>query len=103
MKKELFPHTEREDILRANSRREEVRQKLKSDAEQAREDLSPRNQVNRLVTRSKERLDNAAVKAGKTVRRAAPAIGLASVGTLLFLGRKPISRWISHLRKDKER
>ena len=102
MTKRLYPHTDRNDIIDADRKRSRARAKLKRDAAMARTELSPAHQVKRLKTQVKDRLNDGTDAAVKTVRRAAPLIGLASLGALLFAGRRPISKWISRLRTGRK-
>lgn len=102
MSKRLHPHIDRADIVAADRKRRDTRDRLKRDAAIARTELSPGYQINRLKTQAKNSARNAFDGAGKTVRRAAPFIGLAGLAALLFAGRKPIAGWISRVRTVKK-
>ena len=93
--------TDRESVILSNAERRNLRRKLKGSIDVAQEVLNPRNQVRKLVALKKSQAKNAANETIQIVKKKAPLIGILGAATLLVAARRPISRWISSLRKSK--
>ena len=93
--------TDRESVILSNAERRNLRRKLKGSIDVAQEVLNPRNQVRKLVALKKSQAKNAANETIQVVKKKAPLIGILGAATLLVAARRPISRWISSLRKSK--
>ena len=93
--------TDRESVILSNAERRNLRRKLKGSIDVAQEVLNPRNQVRKLVALKKSQAKNAANETIQIVKKKAPLIGILGAATLLVAARRPISRWISNLRKSK--
>ena len=93
--------TDRESVILSNAERRNLRRKLKGSIDVAQEVLNPRNQVRKLVALKKSQAKKAADEAIQVVKDKAPFIGIVGAATLLVAARRPISRWISNLRKSK--
>jgi len=93
--------TDRESVILSNAERRNLRRKLKGSIDVAQEVLNPRNQVRKLVALKKSQAKNAANETIQVVKNKAPLIGILGAATLLVAARRPISRWISSLRKSK--
>ncbi|WP_395635774.1 hypothetical protein [Sphingorhabdus sp.] len=85
----------------SHAERRNLRRKLKGSIDVAQEVLNPRNQVRKLVALKKSQAKNAANETIQVVKKKAPLIGIVGAATLLVAARRPISRWISNLRKSK--
>jgi len=93
--------TDRESVILSNAERRNLRRKLKGSIDVAQDVLNPRNQVRKLVALKKSQAKKAANETIQVVTNNAHFIGLVGAGTLLAAARRPISRWISRLRKGK--
>ena len=93
--------TDRESVILSNAERRNLRRKLKGSIDVAQEVLNPRNQVRKLVALKKSQAKKAAGETVQVVKNKAPLIGILGAATLLVAARRPISRWISSLRKSK--
>lgn len=93
--------TERKSVILSDAERRNIRRKLRGSVEVARDVLDPRNQLKRFFGRNKAEAKRVAGEAAHIARKNAPVIGAVGLGALLFLGRKPISKWISQLRSRK--
>jgi len=93
--------TDRESVILSNAERRNLRRKLKGSIDVAQDVLNPRNQVRKLVALKKSQAKKAANETIQVVTNNAPFIGLVGAATLLVAARRPISLWISHLRKSK--
>ena len=93
--------TGRESVILSNAERRNLRRKLKGSIDVAQEVLNPRNQVRKLVALKKSQAKKAADETIQAVKNKAPLIGIVGAATLLVAARRPISRWISNLRKSK--
>jgi hypothetical protein len=93
--------TDRESVILSNAERRNLRRKLKGSIDVAQDILNPRNQVRKLVALKKSQAKKAAGEAVQVVKDNAPLIGILGAATLLVAARRPISRWISSLRKSK--
>ena len=93
--------TDRKNVILSDAERRNLRRKLKGTAEVARDVLNPRNQLRRFVERNVAEAKDAAGDAAKVAKDNAPVIGAIGFGALLFIARRPISSWISKLRKSK--
>jgi hypothetical protein len=93
--------TDRESVILSNAERRYLRRKLKGSLAVTRDILNPRNQLSRFVerqtTRAKQRVDGTV----KVAKSKAPIIAVIGVSVLAIAARRPISRWISSLRKSK--
>ena len=92
--------TDRESVILSNAERRYLRRKFNDSLAVTRDILNLRNQLARFVER---KTTHAKQVAGETVQAAkhnAPVLGIVGVGVLLFAARRPISRWISSLRKS---
>ena len=93
--------TDRESVILSNAERRNLRRKLKGSINVALDVLNPRNQVRKLVALKKSQAKKAADETIQVVKDNAPLIGIVGAATLLLATRRPISRWISSLRKSK--
>ena len=93
--------TDRESVILSHAERRNLRRKLKGSIDVAQDILNPRNQVRKLVALKKSQAKKAAGEAVQVVKDKAPLIGIVGAATLLVAARRPISRWISSLRKSK--
>ena len=93
--------TDRESVILSNAERRNLRRKLKGSIDVAQEVLNPRNQVRKLVALKKSQAKKAADETVQVVKSKAPLIGILGAATLLVAARRPISHWISSLRKSK--
>jgi hypothetical protein len=93
--------TERKSVILSDAERRNLRRKLKGSMEVAQDVLNPRNQLKRFVSRNTAEAKRVAADAAQVAKEKAPAIGLVGIGALLFAARRPISNWISKVRKSK--
>ena len=93
--------TERISVILSDAERRNLRRKLKGSIDVAQDVLNPRNQLKRFVDRNTSEAKRVAGEAAKVAKDNAPAIGLLSLGALIFAARRPISSWISKVRKSK--
>ena len=93
--------TDRESVILSNAERRYLRRKFNDRLAVTREILNPRNQLARLVERKTTQAKQVAGETVQILKHNAPVIGIVGVGALLFAARRPISRWISSLRKSK--
>lgn len=93
--------TERESVILSNAERRNLRRKLKGSVEVAQDVLNPRNQLRRFIERNTAKAKGVAGDAAQVAKKNAPVIGVVGLGALLFAVRRPISSWISRLRKSK--
>lgn len=93
--------TDRESVILSHAERRNLRRKLKGSIDVAQDVLNPRNQVRKLVALKKSQAKKAAGDTVQVVKDNAPLIGIFGAATLLVAARRPISRWISSLRKSK--
>ena len=93
--------TDRKSVILSNAERRNLRRKLKGSVEVAQEVLNPRNQLRRFVERNTAKAKGVAGDAAQTAKKNAPLIGAVGLGAILFAARRPISNWISRLRKSK--
>ena len=88
-------------ITENDGRRQEARARLFGDVSIARDVLNPSNQFRRWKDRNKAEAQRVAGEVAQTAKNNAPLIGAVGIGALLFAARRPISNWISQLRKAK--
>jgi hypothetical protein len=93
--------TDRESVILSHAERRNLRRKLKGSIAVAQDILNPRNQVRKLVALKKSQAKKTADETIQVVKKKAPLIGILGAATLLVAARRPISRWISSLRKSK--
>ena len=93
--------TDRESVILSNAERRNLRRKLLGTVEVAREILTPRNQLRRFFDRKTADATRVAGDAVHVAKKNAPLIGAVGLGALIFAARRPISNWISRLRKSK--
>jgi hypothetical protein len=93
--------TERKSVILSDAERRNLRRKLKGSVDVAQDVLNPRNQLKRLADRSKAGAKQVASDTAKVAKKNAPLIGAVGLGALLFAARRPISSWISKLRKSR--
>lgn len=93
--------TDRESVILSNAERRNLRRKLKGSIDVAQNVLNPRNQLHKLIALKKSQAKKAADDTVQVVKNNAPLIGILGAGAFLFAARRPISRWISSLRKSK--
>jgi hypothetical protein len=93
--------SDRESVILSHAERRNLRRKLKGSIDVAQDVLNPRNQVRKLVALKKSQAKKAAGDTVQVVKDNAPLIGIVGAATLLVAARRPISRWISSLRKSK--
>jgi hypothetical protein len=91
----------RDDIIATHRERLRARYVVKSDFHDSRIELNPRTQLSRFATRQKQAAIATSDVAGDIIRKNAGLIGAVGVGALLFLGRRPISNWLSRMKKLK--
>ncbi len=92
---------ERKSVILSDAERRNIRRKLRRSVEVAQDVLNPRNQLKRFVGRNKAEATRVAGEAAQMARKSAPIIGAVGLGALLFMGRRPISKWISQLRNRR--
>ena len=93
--------TDRESVILSNAERRHLRRKFRGTVEVAREVLAPQNQLRRFFMRKTDDATRVAGKAVYLTKKNAPLIGVVGLGALIFAARRPISDWISRLRKSK--
>ena len=93
--------TDRESVILSNAERRYLRRKFNDSLAVTRDILNPRNQLARLVERKSTQAKKVAGETIKIAKHNAPVIGIVGAGALLFAARRPISRWITNLRKSK--
>ena len=93
--------SDRESVILSDAERRNLRRKLKGSVDVAQDILNPRNQIRKLVALKKSQAKKAAGETVQVVKNKAPLIGIVGAATLLVAARRPISRWISSLRKSK--
>jgi hypothetical protein len=93
--------TERKSVILSDAERRNLRRKLKGSVEVAQDVLNPRNQLKRFVDRNTAEVKRVAGDAAQVAKKNAPMIGVVGLGALLFAARRPISNWISKVRKSK--
>ena len=93
--------TDRESVILSNAERRSLRRQFNDSLAMTRDILNPRNQLARLVERKSTQAKKVAGETIKIAKHNAPVIGIVGAGALLFAARRPISRWISNLRKSK--
>ena len=89
--------TERGVVIVDASLRKHVRKKLRADLVEARVALTPQILWQKMLARNKAKAKNIVVDAGIAARDNAPVVGVIGLGVLLFVARRPISKWISQL------
>lgn len=90
--------TERKSVILSDAERRNLRRKLKGSVEVAQHVLNPKTQLRRFVAKSKTEAKQVAEDVAEVAKQNAPVIGAVGVGTLLFLGRGPISRLFSKIK-----
>ena len=93
--------SDRESVILSDAERRNLRRKLKGSVDVAQDILNPRNQIRKLVALKKSQAKKAAGETVQVVKNKAPLIGIVGAATLLVAARRPISRWISSVRKSK--
>lgn len=93
--------TDRESVILSNAERKHLRRKFRGTVEAAREVLAPRNQLNKFLARKTTEATRVAGDAVDIAKKNAPLIGAIGLGALIYTARRPISDWISRLRKSK--
>ncbi len=93
--------TDRESVLLSNAERLHLRRKFRGSVEAAREVLAPRNQLKKFFGRKTAEAARVAGDAVHIAKKNAPLIGAIGLGALIYAARRPISDWISRLRKSK--
>jgi hypothetical protein len=94
--------TERKSVILSDAERRNIRRKLRESAEVAQHVLNPSYQLKRLVGRNKAAAKRVADKAADIGLKNAPVIGAVGLGALLLIARRPISKWISRMKKPKQ-
>lgn len=92
---------DRESVIFSNAERRNIRRKLKGSLNVARDVLNPRNQLNRLVSKTAAQVKQVADETVQTAKKNAPVIGVFGLSAVLFAARGAISRWISCRRNSK--
>jgi hypothetical protein len=92
---------DRESVILSNAERRNLRRKMRGTVQAAREILAPRNQLRRFIDRKTNDATRAAGEVVHVAKKNAPLIGAVGLGALLFAARRPISNWISKVRKSK--
>ncbi|MGB5077344.1 MAG: hypothetical protein WBO17_07690 [Sphingorhabdus sp.] len=91
--------TDRNEVLKDAALRNVARTRLVSHFATAKVSLSPRNQLNHFLDRN-QKIAKTVIKEAKIVaRKSAPVVGTIGIGVLLFAARRPISKWISGLKR----
>lgn len=96
---------ERRNVILSDAERRNLRRKLRGSVEVAQEVLNPKTQIKRLVDKNKIKAKKIASNTGELAKKNAPLLGAVGIGALVFAARRPISKWISKLRRsnaDKE-
>lgn len=93
--------TDRESVILSNAERRYLRRKLKGSLFVTREILDPRNQLRRLAKRKAIQAKHVAADTVQIAKNHAPTLGMAGIGALLLVARRPLSRWILQLRTRK--
>lgn len=93
--------TDRESVILSNAERKYLRRKFRGTVAAAREVLAPRNQLNKFFARKTDKATRAASDAVHIAQKNAPLISVIGLGALIYVARRPISDWISRLRKSK--
>lgn len=93
--------TDRESVILSNAERRHLRRKFRGSIQAAREVLAPRNQLNKFFARKTGEAARVAGGAVHIAKKNAPLIGAIGLGALIYAARRPISDWISRLRKSK--
>ena len=93
--------TDRESVILSNAERRNLRRKLKGSVGVAQDILNPRNQLKRFVERNTLKAKDVASDAAQAARKNAPLIGAIGLSAFFFAARRPISNWISKVRKSK--
>ncbi len=94
--------TERKSVILSDAERRNIRRKLRGSVDVAKDVLNPRNQLKRFVDRNTIAAKRVADETADIARKNAPVIGAVGLGALLLIGRRPISKWISRMKKPKE-
>ena len=90
--------TDRTSVILSNAERRNLRRKLKGSVLMAQHALNPKTQLRRIVAMTKAEAMQTVDDVAQVAKKNAPIIGVAGVGALLFLARRPISELISKLR-----
>lgn len=93
--------TDRRSVILSDAERRNLRRKLKGSVEVAQDVLNPRNQLKRFVDRNTAKAKEIAGDAAEAAKKNASWIGVLGLGAILVAARRPISNWISTLRKSK--
>ena len=93
--------TDRDSVILSNAERRYLRRKFNDSLAVTRDILNPRNQLARFVERKTTQAKQVAGETVQAAKQNAPVLGIVGVGVLLFAAHRPISRWISSLRKSK--
>jgi hypothetical protein len=91
--------TDRNIVLDDATKRTDARSRLSANFAAAKTSLSPRNQLSRLAERNKTKAKDVLEEAATVARKGAPVVGAIGLGVLLFAVRRPISKWISRLKR----
>ena len=94
--------TERRNVILSDAERRNLRRKLRGSVEITQNVLNPKTQLKRLVNKNTAKVKKAASDASDLARKNAPFLGIVGIGALIFAARRPISKWISGLRQDKD-
>lgn len=93
--------TDRKSVILSDAERRNLRRKLRGSVEVAQDVLHPRNQIRRFLQKKKTQAVKVSEDASQLARKNAPLIGAVGLGAILFAARRPISNWLSKLRKSK--
>jgi len=93
--------TDRKSVILSDAERRNLRRKLRGSVEVAHDVLHPRNQIRRFLQKKKTQAVKVSENASQLARKNAPLIGAVGLGAILFAARRPISNWLSKLRKSK--
>jgi hypothetical protein len=93
--------TDRKSVILSDAERRNLRRKLRESVEVAQDVLHPRNQIRRFLQKKKTQAVKVSEDASQLARKNAPLIGAVGLGAILFAARRPISNWLSKLRKSK--
>ncbi len=89
---------DRDDILSQDQLRNAARAKLRSDIENAKQNLSPKSFATRWKNKQKANVDEAKAKAGHLIQKNAVSIAAMGIAALLFAARQPILKAVKKRR-----
>jgi hypothetical protein len=88
---------DRNIVIEQDRTRKALREMVRADVEQARNDLHPKTLTARWANRQKAKIKAAGDAIGERAKKNAPLIGLGTAAILLFAARRPISKLLQRL------